>query len=140
MKSLAIYILFVFFSQPKFITGKQYQGYIFSKDYENRYFMRTTHQRFTPTKQDIILAESNIQQKAKSLRGNSSLNQKKCWNYKKIHQYNRQYFGEYDENGNKIILVNFVFKKSTPSYCDSEVVILLDDKCFVVWQDKILID
>ncbi|WP_288985128.1 hypothetical protein [uncultured Flavobacterium sp.] len=140
MKTLLILItLSIVLNNTVFVEGKNYKGYIFSKEYENKYFIRSTNKFFTPTVDDIKEVEKSLIIKAKEIKKNKKLTQNECWNYNDLYKYNRQYFGEFDENGNKLIFINFVLKKSTPDYWNKEIVVLLEDNCKNVWNDKILI-
>ena len=140
MKTLLILItVSIVLNNTVFVEGKNYKGYIFSKDYENKYFIRSTNKFFTPTVDDIKEVEKSLIIKAKEIKKNKILTQNECWNYNDLYKYNRQYFGEFDENGNKLIFINFVLKKSTPDYWNKEIVVLLEDNCKNVWNDKILI-
>ncbi len=56
--------------------------------------------------------------------------------HKKLKHYKRQYFGYIDENGNKIIWVNFIFYKKLPNNWDKELQIILDG-CSYFWNIKV---
>lgn len=140
MKTLLILItVSIVLNNTVFVEGKNYKGYIFSKEYENKYFIRSANKFFTPTINDINEVEKLLIIKAKDIKRNKISTQNKCWNYNDLCKYNRQYFGEFDDNGNKMIFINFVLKKSTPDNWNKEIVILLEDNCKNVWNDKILI-
>lgn len=136
---LTLIMLSIVLNNAVFVEGKNYKGYIFPKEYENKYFIRSTNKFFTPTINDINEVEKLLIIKAKDIKRNKISTQNKCWNYNDLCKYNRQYFGEFDDNGNKMIFINFVLKKSTPDNWNKEIVILLEDNCKNVWNDKILI-
>lgn len=137
--SLILITSLIVLNNTVFVEGKNYKGYIFPKEYENKYFVRSTNKFFTPTVDDIKEVERLLIVKAKDIKKNKISTQNKCWNYNNLCKYNRQYFGEFDDNGNKLIFINFVLKKSTPNYWDKEIVILFEDRCENVWNDKIVI-
>ena len=135
---LTLIMLSIVLNNAVFVEGKNYKGYIFPKEYENKYFIRSTNKFFTPTVDDIKEVEKLLIIKAKNIKKSKISTKNKCWNYNNLCKYNRQYFGEFDDNGNKLIFINFVLKKSTPDYWNKEIVILLEDGCKNVWNDKIL--
>ncbi|WP_415060205.1 hypothetical protein [Flavobacterium sp.] len=140
MSYLTLITLSLVFNNTVLVEGKGFKGYIFPKEYKNKYFERDTDKLFTPTIENIMEVEKLLNQKSKDIKRNKLSTENKCWNYNKLCKYNRQYFGEIDENGNKMIFVNFILKKSTPEYWNKDVVIVLDDSCDYVWTDKIKID
>lgn len=140
MKSLlAIVFLIVLSESPVLIKGKCFKGYIFPKEYNNKYFHRDTNNLFTPTEDEIIETEKLLLLKSRDIKNKKISTLNRCWNYNNLKKYNRQYFGEMDEKGNKVIFINFILKKSTPDYWYKDVVIVLDDNCESIWNDKIVL-
>lgn len=77
---------------------KDFDIAIFSKDYK----IYNSEKRFTPTKEEILLAEKELKYNLKDFFGKNS----KEKFYKNLKKYKRQYFGILDDNGNKILLIN----------------------------------
>jgi hypothetical protein len=139
MKKFLILILFsgLLNTSPVYIVGNNYKGFIFPKEYKNEYFIQDSITSFTPSIEEVDTAEGILRQKIK-VENNRRINQGgKCpVLHKKLSKYNRQYFGFLDKNGNKIIYINLIWGKSTPSYWDKDIVIVFDG-CSYYWNVKV---
>ena len=85
---------------------------IFPKEYGD--FIFIDGRRFTPTREEVKLAEEALQKDLKKI--NHQLDNQDGTKYNPIiHQnlksYKRQYFGCIDEDGNKILLINAFWSK-----------------------------
>jgi hypothetical protein len=142
MKNILIIILFSFYfkNNPVYIEGKGYRGYIFLKSYTNKYFPREEEKCFTPKKNDVEIAEAILKKKiACDSKKQIRLSRECPVIHRNLAKYNRQYFGEIDKNGSKIIYINFIWQKATPDYWDKDIVIKLDG-CSFFWNVKVNID
>jgi len=141
MKSFLIIVFsFYFNNNPILIEGEGFKGYIFPKEYTNKYFQRERERSFTPTKNDVEIAEAILKKKIADYSKKPTRFSRECpVIHKNLRKYNRQYFGETDRNGNKIIYINFIWQKATPDYWDKDIVIKLDG-CSHFWNVKVNID
>lgn len=127
-------------NEPVFIEGSDFMGYIFPKEYKSDYFSPNDGLTYTPSKEDVIRAETILKEKIKEA-NKSRINQgDKCpVIHKQLRKYNRQYFGIIDKDGNKIIYINFIWKKLTPNHWNKEIIVVLDG-CSYYWNVKVNID
>jgi hypothetical protein len=124
------------------IDGNSYEGYIFPKFYEkNKNWMPfdSALKRFTPTKEDILIAEKALKEQLEIM-NKSLMNQGK--NCPVIHEnlkrYKRQYFGFINENGEKIVWINLIWDKEKHALkCLSKDLIFVLDGCSHYWNIKV---
>lgn len=103
----AIFFLNLTFSQEiKLINGKGFSGAIFS---ENKRFQNKPNQQFfTPSEMEIQNVEAQLKNEIKSLNRNYRNQNPRIDNNLKF--YVRQYVGYVNENGEKVIHINFLPK------------------------------
>lgn len=119
------------------IIGNHYKGYIFPKEAELLIPFPDLISRFTPTKNEIILAESIIRDSI--VNENRILrNQGKGFPiiHKKLNKYKRQYFGYINSDGDKIIWVNCIWFKKISNKISEEVIIIMDGGSYF-WNIKV---
>ena len=97
------------YSQSIYIENRNYKGYIFPKDYQV-YGFPPNPNNFTPSKEDVEDAELILRDYFKK-RSFTSCSECPSINRKTLKNYFRQYAGEFAENGNKIIFINFIHKE-----------------------------
>ncbi|MDR6967735.1 hypothetical protein J2X31_001747 [Flavobacterium arsenatis] len=97
----------------KFVEAEHYKTSNFDVAiFPDNYFDLIGNKRFTPLKQDVLLAESVLKTRLKQLNKDLINQFDKPIIHKKLHKYKRQYFGCFDENGRKYLLINcFWFNK-----------------------------
>lgn len=138
---LSVILLTSFFSSPScFIKGKGFEGYIFSSDHF--VFVDVKGQRYRPDEKDINAAERLLKENLKSV-NTPLINQdsKGCpVIHKNIKKYVRQYVGVINENGDKVLWVNFVWKSDADRKRLSEDIETVLDGCSHYWNVKINID
>lgn len=143
MKFILIISLFFsnFFTSNNLYDGyrmdfKCYRGYVFDESKEIN-FITGIEGRFTPSQQEIECVEKlifTLMPKEKIAMVNFG---KKCPKIvKNLKNYNRQYVGYIDSNGNKIIWINFIWKKDCPDNWERDI-ILNTDGCSYFWRAKI---
>jgi hypothetical protein len=87
------------------IKGNRFEGVIFS---ETMVLDTIYEKRFIPTVEEIELAESILRKQWKTIEPN-----------KKFKDFSRQYAGVVDNEGNRILYMNFLYKKVSFFMCSS---------------------
>lgn len=124
-------------SNPYYIEIKCSKGYIFNQEYDANWINGITKDRFTPTKEDVIKAEEILKENLKEINSNMPNQGNGCPTiHKKIKKYNRQYVGYRDEEGNRIIWINFIWEKDCPDNWNKELIDILDG-CSHYWNIKV---
>ncbi|TRZ43972.1 hypothetical protein DMZ48_08430 [Robertkochia solimangrovi] len=120
------------FSQnPVLVTSDDFQGVIFSRIYEIPYSNEIPlENRFTPSKREIMELEKSLKDQLKFINRNQP-NQGRHYGpiiHKNLRKYIRQYVGIINENGQRIIHVNFVWNgySGTDDSWKSSFVIVMD--------------
>lgn len=126
-------------AQP--IKGTRFEGYIFPKtniiDADWMPF-HEVKERYTPTAEDIIIAEGILTEQLKRINA-SLMNQSKGCPiiHKNLKKYKRQYFGYINNSGEKIIWINLVWgNKESRLDLDKKVRVVLDG-CSYYWNIKV---
>jgi hypothetical protein len=129
--------------EVSYIKDKCYEGYVFPKeniidaDWMPFFNMK---ERFTPTVDDIIKAENILMEQLRGINEKTLMNQGKGCPivHKKINRYKRQYFGYINNEGEKIIWINFIWdkKEDTLKLWDKKVITVLDG-CSYFWNIKV---
>lgn len=125
---------------PKHVKGKKYEGYIFSKDYTSTLLhLEDVKSKYTPTEEDVSIAENILENQIKPL---NHLLVNQGGNCPVIHKilprYKRQYIGYLDQDGNKIIWINFIGgKEKSDSAQLSKDVFIMFDGCSYYWNIKV---
>ena len=97
--------------QNTIIKTNRFEGVIFSKDYIS--LMNSSDKKFTPTTSDIDSAEIILRKGIKEINVNRPNQVDKCPVInRKMKKYKRQYFGYFDNNGDKIIFINCFWDKN----------------------------
>ncbi len=143
MNKLMISLFLVLFisNESVLINGKDFTGYIFD---ENHFVLMTIDnqsKRYTPSKEDVFLAESIIKNKLKCL-NTSLINQgDNCpIIHKKTKKYIRQYVGFINNRNEKIVWINFIWKDKFPNEKISKDIIQVMDGCSYYWNIKVNLD
>jgi hypothetical protein len=92
-----------------YIKGNNFEGAIFTKDYNTDRSISFPGKRFTPNANEIILVEKLIIQHLDTVRNK--------WNqsvfvHERLRKYIRQYFGYINEKGERIIYINALLRNS----------------------------
>lgn len=136
----ALLLTSFFFSPACFIKGKGFEGYIFSSDHF--VFINVKGQRYRPDEKDINAAERLLKENLKSV-NTPLINQgsKGCpVIHKNLKKYVRQYVGVINENGDKVLWVNFVWKLGADRKGLSEDIENVLDGCSHYWNIKVNVD
>ena len=121
MKKLLLIILtlnfgLIFSQEIELIESQKFEGAIFPKTYDIPYSENPlTEKRFTPTKREILELEKQLRNQIKEINKNKP-NQRKGYGpviHKKLKKYDRQYIGFIDQNGLRVIHVNFIWNGFT---------------------------
>ncbi len=100
-------------SQHTYVKGDSFEGVLFSKDFTFPFLENQSgEQRFTPTIEDVEKAEKLLFDNIKAEYKNHS---KHGASYgpsvdKRLHNYIRQYFGYYTDEGEKVIFISCLVK------------------------------
>lgn len=137
-----LYLLFIMCQsncQP--IKGKGYSGFIFEADKFVMVSIENQSTRYTPDKEDIKVTERLIKDKLESL-NTELLNQgDNCpIIHENLKKYIRQYVGFYNNNGEKVIWVNFIWKNNTNKDLLNNDIYLPSDGCSHYWNIKVNLD
>ena len=124
-------------NNPVFIEGDDFKGYIFPKEYEDKYHYQNEYSSYTPSKEEVINAETILKKKLKETNKFKINQDNKCpVIHKQLCKYNRQYLGLINKNGEKVIFINFIWAKSTPDNWNKDVIMVLDG-CSYYWNIKV---
>lgn len=119
----------------KHYQTKDFDVAIFPKEYKLIGFEK----RFTPTKEEVFLAEEALHNQLKKINKNLLNQSHSPVIHKNLKKYKRQYFGVYDENGNKILLINCFWEERPNEYwLQSEVQV--EDGGSYYWQIKFSVE
>lgn len=121
-----------------YIKESTFEGYIFDKNYYALISIKKQKERYTPTKEDIIKAESVIERNLS--RANKFLENQgeNCpIIHKNLRNYTRQYLGFINNHGDKIIWINFIWKSKTIEDNLSSDILFMMDGCSYYWNIKV---
>ncbi len=92
-----------------YVHGDKFEGVIFTKDYDSGAYINKRNKEFTPTINEIILAEKLLYKNLDTINNKwaSSV-------HKNLKTYLRQYFGYINVNGERIIYIYAFRKKDLP--------------------------
>lgn len=140
MNKLIIFTFLTLFftSEPIFVNSKDFSGYIFDENHLILITIDNQSKRYTPSKEDIFLAENVIKNKLKCL-NNDLINQgDKCpIIHKKTKKYIRQYVGFINNRNEKIIWINFIWKDKFLDNQISKDIIQVMDGCSYYWNIQV---
>lgn len=134
---LLITALFLLICQgPVLIEGKNYSGYIFPADHTILMSIEG-HERYTPSKIDIMLAERLLLKQLKKASSGMKNQSDGCpVIHKKLADYKRQYVGFISPHGEKILWINFIWKDRIPDEKLMKDIIQVKDGCSYYWTIK----
>lgn len=93
---------------------------VFPKEYEIYGFEK----RFTPTKEEILLAEKAIQTQLKEINKRLVHQTSSPVIHKNLKKYKRQYFGIFGENGERILFINAFWSNHSEHWLDGIIQVL----------------
>lgn len=102
--------ILLFSQNSEYYKGRGYQGYAFNKDFFVFMSIENQKERYTPTKQDINLCEEILKRDIDELI--SSLNLCTSISNNTLEKYWRQYVGFVNKDGDIIIWINMLYKRS----------------------------
>lgn len=139
---ISIILLFILTVNPsKFIEGNDFSGYIFEENHFVLLSIENQNKRYTPTKEDIFLVEKIIKNKIKCANSDLMNQSNGCPKiHKKLKKYIRQYVGFINNDGQKVIWVNFIWKNNFSDDKVASDIIQVLDGCSYYWNAKINID
>ncbi|MFA7687755.1 MAG: hypothetical protein WCY25_07810 [Moheibacter sp.] len=129
-----IIISVLFFSKAESQTvaqhyqTKDFDLAVFPKEYKIYGFEK----RFTPTKEEILLAEKALQTQLEEINKNLPNQSSSPVIHKNLKKYKRQYFGVYDENGERILFINAFWGGGSEYWLDE--IIIVHDGGSYYWQ------
>jgi hypothetical protein len=138
---ISLFLMFFLSNESILINGKDFNGYIFDENHFVLMSIDNQSKRYTPSKEDIFLAESIIKNKLKCL-NTSLINQgDNCpIIHKKTKKYIRQYVGFINNRNEKIVWINFVWKDKFSNEKMSKDIIQVMDGCSYYWNIKVNLD
>jgi hypothetical protein len=112
------------------IENKGFTGYIFSKEHFVFKNVESEKARYTPTKEDIYLAEYILNENKSFLKQNQKM--QKCCPVisENLENYARQYVGFVNTNDEKILWVNFVWKGYVADLIEKDIIDAYDGGSF----------
>lgn len=94
---------------------RQLEGIILAKDYQMLFPGEYTENRFTPTFDEIVLAEKFLKSNIKDINTPEMMNQGDGCPiiHENLKHYFRQYSGHFNEKGDRVLSINFLWDKYT---------------------------
>lgn len=139
MRYLLLCLLLFVSQEPTDIKGKKFSGYIFNA--RHQVLLMGEGNRYSPTEEDIILAEKLIVEKIEEL-NKSHVNQDHGCPiiHKSLRRYVRQYVGIINKKGQKTIWINMLWKgKFSDSELKKDIITVLDG-CSYYWRITVNLD
>ena len=122
------------------ISGNNYHGFSFHKNWAVDFIVENQEGRYTPTDLDIAKAERLIQKKIAYVNRNHENQEGRCPIIDEhMHRYERQYVGFVDLNGAHIIWVNFLWD-DTPQAMLKKDIVRTSGGCGKYWHIKCNLD
>lgn len=122
------------------ISGNNYHGYSFHKNWNVNFMVENQEGRYTPTDIDIAKAERLIQKKIAYVNRNHENQKGRCPIIDEhMHRYERQYVGFVDLNGAHIVWVNFLWD-DTPQALLKKDIVMTSGGCGRYWCIKCNLD
>lgn len=135
---IVLVVLFGIKNNPRFIDGGKFSGYIFDENHLVLIQIEDQKSRYTPSDNDIYLAENVIKEKLKEANINLLNQGNNCpIIHEKLKRYIRQYVGFKNIRGEKIIYVNFVWKNKDLFDRLSKDIVIVHDGCSYYWSVKV---
>ncbi|WP_431241111.1 hypothetical protein ACQ9BO_13325 [Flavobacterium sp. P21] len=107
--SILLFLLFHLITYSQKTTSYKNIGVIFPKDYDSYLFDNS--ERFTPTSNEIKELEFLLNKNIKAINTNKFT----PLIHKNLDKYNRQYIGFFNEKGERIIYINFLWRENYTS-------------------------
>jgi len=135
-------ILFVFFtmSTPKLIESRNFQGYIFSDEHFVPLSIKNQLERYTPTNEEIFLAEEILSKNISSANAQLISPTSNPNIHKNLKTYFRQYVGFVDNEGNRIIWINLLWKKDIALHQLKNEIVFVSDGGSYFWNIRVNLD
>jgi hypothetical protein len=105
-----------------FIENKGFIGYIFSKEHFVFLSIEKEKERYTPTKDDIYLAECILIENKSFLKKNQDIQAYCPMISENLENYIRQYVGFINKNDEKILWINFIWKGYAEDLVEKDIV------------------
>lgn len=122
------------------VSGSNYHGYAFHKNWEVDFTVENQDGRYTPTDEDIMKTEKLIQKKIAYLNRNHENQEGMCPLIDEhMTKYERQYVGFTDMHGYRIIWANFVWDANAKDKLTKDIV-LTEGGCGHYWHVKVNLD
>lgn len=122
------------------VSGNNYHGFSFHKNWAVDFIVENQEGRYTPTDLDISKAERLIQKKIAYVNRNHENQEGRCPIIDEhMHRYERQYVGFTDLNGAHIIWVNFLWD-DTPKDLLKKDIVRTTGGCGRYWHIKCNLD
>jgi hypothetical protein len=125
-------------NQSEYVKGKVFEGYIFDEKHFVLKSIYNQKSRYTPTKQDVEVAEELLKSELSEI-NNPLVNQGNGCPIinKSLRKYVRQYVGFINNNGEKVIWINFLWGNKTEK-CDAEKdIVFVLDGCSFYWSIEV---
>lgn len=121
-----------------YIEGRDFKGYIFSKEHYVFMTIENQRERFTPTTDEIRIIENRLKKKIKCENKNKENQYENCpIIHKKLNNYTRQYVGFINNKSEKIIWINCIWSKNVNNEILKKEIFLTSDGCSYYWNIKI---
>lgn len=123
------------------IKEQNFEGYIFNERHFALISIDDESRRYTPTKEEIIIAEKILSDNLKCTNKNLENQNNECPKiHKNLKKYLRQYVGFLDKNGDKVIWVNFIWKNKISEEMIKKDIVQVSDGCSYYWNIQININ
>ena len=123
----------------RYIKEKKIEGYIFPKEYTPvLVYFDDAKERYSPTKEDVLKAEQLVKEQLINLNRPLVNQGGKCpIIHNSLSKYLRQYIGYVDQNGDRILWINYIIRKDKDqsSKLGKDVIMVLDG-CSNYWNVK----
>lgn len=122
------------------ISGSNYHGFAFHKDWEVDFTVENEDGRYTPTNEDIIKAEKLLHKRIAYLNRNHENQEGMCPLIDEhMNKYERQYVGFTDVYGHHIVWINCLWDETVKGRLHKDI-ILTEGGCGHYWRVKVNVD
>ncbi|HAD12940.1 MAG TPA: hypothetical protein DCF33_10955 [Saprospirales bacterium] len=139
IKAIICFVSILSFIQPPpvHVKGSGYSGYIFDENYPIWFSIKDQKGRFTPSKDEIMIAEKLLKKQIKELNKRRENQIGRCPVIdRNLCKYKRQYVGFLNTKNEKILWINFIWHKKAGNQISKEVISVYDG-CSNYWGIKI---
>lgn len=134
-------MLLLLYSNPVFIKGQNFKGYIFPEKHFVLISINNQSKRYTPTEEDIILAEKVLSKKIRQANLKKINQGKDCPQIDiNLKRYFRQYVGFIDKDGNRIVWINLLWENYMSEESLKKDIVQVLDGCSYYWNISVNID